>query len=393
MLTDSLLVYPRAPPRSERSERSGGARAGREIVRPGASEAVGERDPGRPDVSPIRTVAGAAAVGKPALARKGNLMSLSTIQDTVAIGIDVAKDVLVVDRAPRRSPAQFPNTPAGHAALEKHLSAMPLRVIVLEATGGYERLVVAALAAAGLPVVVVNPRQVRDFARAQGRLAKTDQIDAAVLADFGLALQPPQRPLPDAESRELREKLARHRQVVGMHTAESNRLAQATAPAVRRSIQAVLTLLERQLRHIDDDLDQTLRASAVWQEKLELLQSVPGIGPQVSRTLVVDLPELGHGSRQQIAALVGLAPFNRDSGQFRGQRTIGGGRAAVRQALYMATLVATRYNPTIRDHYQHLLAVGKCKKLALTACMRKLLTILNAMLRNHTPWKTTPCPP
>jgi transposase len=312
-------------------------------------------------------------------------------QEGVSVGIDVSKESLDVDFAPTREALRFANTPGGHAAIVQRLSGMHVRVIVIEATGGYERAIVAELAAASLPVVVVNPRQARDFARAQGRLAKTDQIAAASLADFGRAIQPPQRPLPDAEALQMQEKLARRRQVVEMLTAESNRLEHATAANVRRSIEAVRTLLRKQLEEIEDDLDQTIRESPLSQEKADLLRSVPGIGPQTGRMLLVQLPELGRCSRQQIAALVGVAPLNRDSGKLRGRRTIWGGRGEVRTCLYMATLAATRSNPKIRHHYQSLLAVGKPKKLALTACMRKLLTILNAIVREGRPWQTAPC--
>jgi transposase len=309
------------------------------------------------------------------------------------VGIDVSKENLDVDFAPTREPFRLGNDAAGHAALIQRLSAMEVRVIVVEATGGYERLVVAELAAAGLPVVVVNPRQVRDFARALGRLAKTDRIDATVLADFGAAIQPPQRPLADAETREMQEKLTRRRQIVAMITAETNRLEHATTASVRQSIAAVLKVLGTYLDQIEDELDQAIRQSAVWQEKAEILQSTPGVGPQTTRLLLIQVPELGRCSRQQIAALVGVAPLNRDSGKFRGRRTIWGGRGEVRACLYMATLNATRFNPRIRPHYQRLLAAGKCKKLALTACMRKLLTILNAMVRDRKPWQTTICGP
>jgi transposase len=306
----------------------------------------------------------------------------------MSAGIDVSKEHLDLDFAPNREPLRAPNTSAGHATLVERLSARKIRVIVIEATGGYERAVVAELIAAGMPVAVVNPRQVRDFARAQGRLAKTDQLDAAALADFGLAIRPPQRPLPDEETLQMREKLARRRQLVQMFTAESNRLEHVTNRAVRRSIESVLDLLGKQLQTIEDDLDQTIRRSAAWQEKAEVIRSAPGIGPQVSRTLLVHLPELGQCSRQQIAALVGVAPLNRDSGKLRGRRSIWGGRPEVRASLYMATLSATRFNPAIREHYQRLLKAGKCKKLALTACMRKLLTILNAMVRDNKTWQT-----
>jgi len=313
-----------------------------------------------------------------------------TEQTALAVGIDVSKGKLDVDLAPTREPRQFVNASAGHVALVEWLSQVDIRIIVIEATGGYERSIVAELAAAGMPVVVINPRQARDFARAQGRLAKTDPIDAAVLADFGLAINPPQRPLPSAELLEIQEKLARRRQVVAMITSENNRLEHAAARTVRRSIEAVLKLLQKQLRQIEEDLDQTIRGSEVWQDKANLLESVPGVGPQTSRTLLFQLPELGECSRQEIAALVGVAPMNRDSGIFRGRRTIRGGRGEVRASLYMATLSASRHNDKIHAHYQHLLATGKSKKLALTACMRKLLTMLNAMVRDHKPWKPVP---
>jgi transposase len=317
-------------------------------------------------------------------------VSIPQSQQGISVGIDVSKENLDMDFAPTREPLRVANDPTGHAAIVKRLSAREVRVIVIEATGGYERAIVAELAAARLPVVVVNPRQVRDFARALGRLAKTDQIDAAVLADFGLAIQPPQRPLADAETQQMREKLARRRQVVGMITAETNRLEHATTAIVRRSIAAVLKVLGKQLQQLDDELDQAIQRSPVWQAKADLLQSVPGVGPQTTRMLLVQLPELGQCSRQQIAALVGVAPMNRDSGKLRGRRTIWGGRGEVRACLYMATLSAAQHNPRIRPHYERLLAAGKCKKLALTACMRKLLTMLNAIVRDGTPWRLPP---
>jgi transposase len=267
-----------------------------------------------------------------------------------------------------------------------------VKSVVLEATGGYERAVVAELLAAGLPVVVVNPAQVRHFAKAKGKLAKTDAIDAAVLAEFGQAVRPEMRALPDAQALEIREKLARRRQLVQMRTAEDNRLKQAAGTLVRQSIQAVQQALAKQLEQFDDDLQKTIEQTPAWREKENLLRSVPGVGPRTASTLLVELPELGDCSRQQIAALVGVAPFNRDSGRFRGQRTISGGRTTVRSALYMATLVATKHNPVIRSLYQRLQKAGKRKKVALVACMRKMLCILNAVLRDGTPWKTAIVP-
>jgi transposase len=305
--------------------------------------------------------------------------------DSIVIGIDVSKDQL--DVATPDGARQWPNAPDGHRQLVEQLAKWPLEAIVLEATGGYERAVVAELAAAGLPVVVVNPRQVRDFARATGQLAKTDTIDAKILAQFGQAVRPEQRPLPSEKQLELQQQLARRRQLVGMLTAEDNRSQQATDTLVRKTINAVRTTLKKQIDQLDDQLQRTIEETPAWREKENLLRSVPGVGPQTALALLAELPELGTCSRQQIAALVGVAPLNRDSGKRRGQRMIWGGRASVRSALYMATLVAARHNPVIRAHYEHLQKVGKRKKVALVACMRKLLCMLNAILREQKPWQ------
>ena len=237
-----------------------------------------------------------------------------------------------------------------------------------------------------MPVVVVNPRQVRDFARATGKLAKTDTLDAAVLARFGEAVRPPVRPLRDSETQLLNSLLARRHQLITMLVAEKNRLSSVTTVAVRPSIEAHIQWLERELDDLDTDLRQTIRNSPVWREKDDLLRTVPGVGEQVSLSLLAYLPELGTLDRRQIAALVGVAPYNRDSGTMRGRRTVWGGRARVRASLYMGALTATRCNPVIRDFYQRLLAAGKPKKVALTACMRKLLVILNSMLKHHSTW-------
>jgi transposase len=245
--------------------------------------------------------------------------------------------------------------------------------------------VVAALAAAALPLVVVNPRQVRDFAKATGQLAKTDVLDARAVAHFAEAVRPVPRPLPDAQTEELRALLARRRQLIAMRTAEQNRLENASR-RLKADIEAHIAWLTERVATLDDDLDTTLRASPVWRERETLYRSVPGIGPVCARTLVLDLPELGTLSRQRLAALVGVAPFNRDSGTLRGTRTTWGGRAHVRATLYMSTLVAVRYNPVLKRFYERLCTAGKAKKVALTACMRKLLTILNAMVRHHKPW-------
>lgn len=320
---------------------------------------------------------------------------MAVMEDTrLVVGIDISKgrlDVACLPAAARsaNSASAFDNDPKGHAALIGWLNGISPDLIVLESTGGYQRVVVAALAAAAMPVVVVNPRQVRDFARALGILAKTDAIDAMVLARFGQKVNPQIRPLPDAQAAALVDLLARRRQLVELRTAESNRLGQAGAPRIKASIRAVLATIEKQIASIDDDLDDQIRLSPAWKAKEDLLTSVPGIGPLTARTLLACLPELGTISRQSIAALVGVAPINRDSGTMRGKRTTWGGRRVVRSALYMAALVATRFNPVLKAHYARLLAAGKPKKLALVAVMRKLLVILNAMLRTQTPWRAS----
>lgn len=301
------------------------------------------------------------------------------------IGIDVAKTQLDLAVAGGKH-WRVGNDEAGITALVGQLQAAQPTLVVLEATGGYERAVTAALAAAGIPVAVVNPRQVRDFAKATGILAKTDLLDARVLANFAATVQPEPRGLADAQAEELRALLARRRQVVGMLTAEKNRLGQATR-IVRERITEHIAFLEEELDQSHRDLDALLQASPVWREREDLLRSVPGIGPVASATLVAALPELGQLSRKQIAKLVGIAPLNRDSGRRHGHRMVWGGRAEVRSTLYMATLVATRHNPVIRTRYERLLAAGKPKKVALVACMRTLLTILNAMLKHHTAWR------
>ncbi len=303
------------------------------------------------------------------------------------IGIDVAKATLDVAVRPSGEPWRTANDEAGVAALVTRLRPLAPALIVLEATGGFETAAVAALATAGLSVVVANPRQVRDFARATGQLAKTDTLDAQILALFAERVRPELRPLPDEAARGLDALLTRRRQLLEMKTAEQNRLGFAAAAAVRRDITQHIHWLERRLRDVDSDLEQAVRSSPVWRLKEDLLRSVPGVGPVVSRTLLGELPELGSLTRQQIAALVGVAPRARDSGTLRGKRMVWGGRAPVRAALYMGALVATRYNPVIRAFYARLRAAGKPAKVALVACMRKLLTILNAILRTGTPWR------
>jgi transposase len=304
--------------------------------------------------------------------------------------VDVSKEWLDVTWLTDKAENQrFPNTPDGAAQLADACRKRSVTLVVLEATGKLETLAVVQLQAAGIPVVVANPRQIRNFAKALGRLDKTDRIDAGVLALFASRVQPEVRPLPDEKARELQEKLARRRQLVQMLTAESNRLGTVASKKVRASLENVLGFLKQQLAELDDDLDQAIRSSPAWREKEEILLSVPGIGHVTARQLIVNLPELGQCSRQRIARLVGVAPVNRDSGTLRGYRAIAGGRAQVRQALYMATLVATKHNPVIARHYQKLLQAGKRKKVALVACMHKLLVTLNAMLRERKTWHPT----
>lgn len=305
------------------------------------------------------------------------------------VGIDVAKAELVVAVRPSGEQWTVANEEQGIRALVSRLTTLRSELIVLEATGGYELLCVAALAADALPVVVVNPRQARDFAKSTGQLAKTDRIDAGLLALFAERVRPPLRPIATEELRELASVLTRRRQLVEMRVAEQNRLGLAVGQhqrALRQRLKKHIAFLDRELAITDTDLDDRIRRSPVWRERDDLLQSVPGVGPIVSRTLLAELPELGTLNRRAIAKLVGVAPLNRDSGTWRGRRTIHGGRASVRAALYMAALVATRRNAVIRTFYQRLLAAGKVKKLALVACMRKLLTILNELMRSRRPW-------
>jgi transposase len=304
----------------------------------------------------------------------------------VFVGIDVAKAQLDIALRPTGERWALTKDDAGIAVLVPRLQAIAPQLLVLEATGSYQRAVVAARAAAGLPVAVGKPRQARDFAKATGQLAKTDALDARALAHFAEAVRPMPRPLPDTQADELRALLARRRPLVTMRTAEQHRLGSAP-PRLQPDIQAHITWLNTRLTTLDDDLATTLRASPVWREREELLRSVPGIGPVCARTLLLDLPELGTLSRQRLAALVGVAPLNRDSGTLRGRRTTWGGRAHVRATLYMSTLVAVRYNPVFKAFYERLRAAGKAAKVALTACMRKLLTILNAMVKHHAPWQ------
>jgi transposase len=304
------------------------------------------------------------------------------------VGIDVAKawvDVAVVPTGQRQ---RVGTDAAALDGLVRELVALAPTVIVVEASGGYESALVSACGVAGLPIVVVNPRQVRDFAKALGRLAKTDALDAEVLALFGERVRPPVRPLRDAETQALSALLQRRRQLLDMLVAERHRHAQARAAKVLQSLEAHIRWLEAQIRDVDHDLQTTLKASPLWQVTEQLLRSVPGIGPTTALTLLCDLPELGQLSRRQIAALVGVAPINHDSGTQRGRRTTWAGRATVRTALYMATITAVRCNPVLRTFYQRLRAAGKRPKVARIATVHKLLTIINAMVKHQTAWQS-----
>lgn len=310
-------------------------------------------------------------------------------QEPIYVGIDVSKDRLDLAVHDHHEVRHFANTTTGIGNVVRYLGSLGPVLAVIEATGGFEILLAGALGEAGIPAAVVNPRQVRQYARSTGRLAKTDTIDALVLADFGAAVHPEPRPLANNETMELREILVRRSQLNEMITAEKNRLQRARSP-LREEIRAHIAWLEESLADTDSRLDRFIKGSPMWREKDGLLKSVPGIGPVLASTLMAELPELGTLNRKQIAALVGVAPFNRDSGKMRGRRSCWGGRAKVRVALYMATLVATRYNPVISAFYRRLCAAGKAKKLAITACMRKLLTIVNAMIKHQTAWNPMP---
>lgn len=308
------------------------------------------------------------------------------MEKTCFVGIDVSKDRLDVHVVPEGAAFAVARDGAGIEALAARLSALSCALVAVEATGGFETVVAAGLAAAGLPVAVVNPAQVRAFATALGKRAKTDPIDAAVIARFAAATKPAVRPLPDEATRLLADLVARRRQIVAMIGAERQREKRAPA-RVKKSIARLVKALERELASLDGDIDDAVRGSPVWREKEDLLSSVPGIGPTIARDLIADLPELGHLTRRQIAALAGLAPWTRQSGQWRGRSFIGGGRATVRTALFMGAMVAIRHNPPLKAFRDRLLAAGKSKMTALIATARKLLTILNAILRTGQPWR------
>lgn len=307
----------------------------------------------------------------------------------IHVGIDVSKSNLDVDVYPGACPQRFANDEVGRIAAVNYLCKLQPALIVVEATGGLEAVLVGQVAAAGMRVAVINPRQARDFAKAIGVLAKTDRVDAQMLARFAQAVKPQIRALKPEETVALEAVLTRRRQLVEMITSESNRLSSA-APQIAKQIRQHIAWLEKRLKEAGHDLDDMIRKSPLWQQQAQLMTSVPGVGRVTATTLLAELPELGTLSRRKISALVGVCPYSRDSGNFRGRRSIWGGRATVRAALYMAAVVASRHNPVIIAFYQRLVAAGKPKKVALVACMRKLLEILNAMLKHSTPWQHRP---
>lgn len=300
-------------------------------------------------------------------------------------GIDVSKAHLDLDGYPQAAPQRFTNDEPGRLALCAQLQVIAPILIVVEATGGLESPLVGLLAASGLAVAVINPRQARDFAKAIGVLAKTDQVDAYLLARFAQAIKPPVRALKPEETKALDAVLARRRQLVEMLTAEGNRQSSANA-RVAKQIRQHIVWLEKRLAESNDDLDKMIRHSPLWQHKAELMQSIPGVGRVTATTFLADMPEIGTLSRREISALAGVCPYRRDSGSFRGRRNIWGGRARVRAALYMAAVVASRHNPVIKAFYEKLTGADKAKKVALVACMRKLLVIINTMLKNDSAW-------
>jgi transposase len=303
------------------------------------------------------------------------------------VGIDVSKDRLDVHVLPSDEAFAVARHGEGLDVLVERLRALPAELVVLEATGGYETVVAAALAAGGLPLVVVNPRQIRDFARAAGQLAKTDRLDARIIARFAQAMRPEPRPVPSAAAQALGELVARRRQIVEMIGAENNRRRHLTHKRVLRGLERILAELQTQLSEIEREIDDNVRGTPAWREKENLLKTVPGIGNTIARTLIAEIPELGTLDRRKIASLAGLAPINRDSGTLTGRRSLAGGRGPVRAALYMAVMVSIRHKLPLAQTYQRLRDAGKAPKAAITACMRKLITILNAILRDQKPWQ------
>ena len=307
--------------------------------------------------------------------------------DTIVVGIDVSKDRLDVAVRPSGEAFAVERNAAGLDRLIERLRMLSPYIVALEATGGFETVAAAAMAAAGLPVVVVNPAQIRAFAKAVGQRAKTDPIDAIVIAHFAEATRPAPRPLPDEATRFLADLIARRRQIIEMIGAERQREKRTTMPRLRKSIRRVIGLLEKELSSLDGDIDDAVRGSPAWREKEDLLASVPGVGTTIARTLIAELPELGRLNRKQIAALAGLAPFTRQSGQWKGRSFIGGGRSAVRTALFMGALVAMRHNPVLKGFFERLRLAGKPKMVAIIAVARRLLTILNAVVRDNKRWQ------
>jgi transposase len=308
--------------------------------------------------------------------------------EQIFVGIDVSKDHLDVAVRPSGEAFVVERNAAGLDRLIARMQALTPSIVALEATGGFETVASAALAGGGLPVVVINPAQIRAFAKAIGQHAKTDPVDAAVIAHFAEATKPDVRPLPDEATRLLADLITRRRQIIEMIGAERQREMRVTVPRLRKSIARLVKALEKELNSLDDDIDDAVRGSPVWREKEDLLASVPGVGPSIARTLIALLPELGQLGRKQIAALAGLAPFVRQSGQWRGRSFIIGGRSTVRSALFMGAMVAKRWNPTLKAFFERLVAAGKPKMVALIAVARKLLTILNAIIRDKRPWQT-----
>jgi transposase len=308
--------------------------------------------------------------------------------DAVYVGIDVSKDRLDVHVRPSGQAFAVARDGEGLAGLAEQLTELGTTMVALEATGGFETVAAGALAAAGLPVVVVNPAQVRAFAQALGKRAKTDPIDAAVIAHFVEATKPEVRPLPDEQTQLLADLIARRRQIIQMIVAEGQRERRTTVARLKRSIQRLAAALERELSEVDKDIDDSVRGSSVWRQNEDLMQSVPGIGPIIARSLLAELPELGTLDRRQIAALAGLAPWTRQSGKWKGKSFIGGGRSTVRTVLFMGALAAARYNPTLKAFRQRLIDAGKPKMVAAIAVARKLLTILNAIVRDQKPWQS-----
>ena len=307
--------------------------------------------------------------------------------ESIIVGIDVSKDRLDVAVRPSGEVFVAERNAAGLELLVARLRELSPRIVALEATGGFETVVAATLGAAGLPIVIVNPAQIRDFAKAIGQRAKTDPIDAAVIAHFAEATKPEPRPLPDQATRLLADLVARRRQIIEMIVAERQRERRITIPRLKKSILRLLKALEKELATVDTDIDDAVRGSPAWREMEDLLASVPGVGPAIARTLIAELPELGQLGRKEIAALAGLAPFTRQSGQWRGRSFIGGGRKTVRSAVFMGAMVAKKYNPVLKAFFDRLVAAGKPKMVALIAVARKLLTILNAILRDRRPWQ------